>query len=157
MQSLISQNTGLKDPNGTTEVTESKDDYYVITDHAFATECKKAADATPEDTFRVVAKELNKIREFSHKEEVTKNMIHPKMSGMLDAIHTAFYQHHPLVLSVSDFILMICQGFADHMRVNAEKLRKEFVDHEGKEEVKLLSFEVPKDIIKWVPTFTHVW
>ena len=43
--------------------------------------------------------------------------------------------HQHLVLSPNDFIIMIGQGLATHINLNAEKLRKEFVNHEGKERI----------------------
>lgn len=53
------------------------------------------------------------------------------MNGFLQAVHRAFADHYPLVLSPDDVWLAIAQGFALHVNVNAEKLRSKFVKHEG--------------------------
>jgi len=52
----------------------------------------------------------------------------------------AYAGHHTLKLSVSDFLLFIDQGIANHVLENAEALRDKFVDHEGK-----LLIEVRRD------------
>jgi hypothetical protein len=48
------------------------------------------------------------------------------------------------VLTPDHIWLLICQGFARHVNVNAEKLRRDFVKHEGK---KLLEIRRP-DLVK---------
>ncbi|MDI1449994.1 DUF4419 domain-containing protein [Polyangium sp. 6x1] len=48
------------------------------------------------------------------------------------AVHEAFAQHYPLVLSPDDVWLCIAQGFGMHVNVYAEELRGRFVKHEGK-------------------------
>ena len=48
------------------------------------------------------------------------------------AVCTAFYGHYPLVLSPDDVWFCLMQGFAQHMRLNSESLRQQFVSHEGK-------------------------
>lgn len=56
---------------------------------------------------------------------------------VLEAVHTAFAQHYPLVLSPDDVWLCLAQGFALHVEANAEALRSRFVRHEGKLELEL--------------------
>lgn len=48
------------------------------------------------------------------------------------AIHLAFNDHRPLVLSPDIFWLLMAQGFANHVNANAEELRPRFVKHPGK-------------------------
>src|SRR5580658_2136668 len=48
------------------------------------------------------------------------------------AAHDAFYEHRPLTLSPDAIWFCIAQGFANHVSLNAEKLRHRFVRHEGK-------------------------
>ena len=48
------------------------------------------------------------------------------------ALHTAFTEHRPLVLSPDMFWLLITQGFARHINENAEKYRSQFAGHHGK-------------------------
>lgn len=55
--------------------------------------------------------------------------------GFLDAVHTAFDLHYPLVLSPDDIWLCIAQGFAMHLNLHAEVLRNHFVGHEGKTKI----------------------
>jgi len=54
---------------------------------------------------------------------------------VLEAVHTAFSEHYPLVLSPDDVWLCVAQGFALHAEVNAEALRSRFVRHAGKLEL----------------------
>jgi hypothetical protein len=48
------------------------------------------------------------------------------------AVHRAFVDHRPLCLSPDVIWLLICQGLANHINANAERLRSRFVRHEGK-------------------------
>lgn len=48
------------------------------------------------------------------------------------AIHLAFNDHRPLVLSPDILWLLVAQGFAHHVNANAEELRDQFVKHPGK-------------------------
>ncbi len=52
--------------------------------------------------------------------------------GLLEAVHTAFSEHRPLVLSPDHVWLTISQGVANHMVVLGERLRSRFVSHQGK-------------------------
>ncbi|AKQ69665.1 hypothetical protein A176_006577 [Myxococcus hansupus] len=54
--------------------------------------------------------------------------IHP----LLAAVHAAFAEHRPLVLSPDAVWLTIAQGVAQHVRLNAEALRSRIVRHEGR-------------------------
>jgi hypothetical protein len=58
-------------------------------------------------------------------------MLHP----LIQAIHLAFSQHRPLVLSPDGIWLTIVQGFGHHVHENAEALRDRIVRHEGKKEL----------------------
>jgi hypothetical protein len=60
-----------------------------------------------------------------------------KMNGLLRAIHEAYANHFPLVLSPDDIWLAISQGFSYHVNANAEQLRSQFVKHDGKEIIKV--------------------
>jgi hypothetical protein len=50
---------------------------------------------------------------------------------LVAAVHRAFMDHRPLVLSPDAIWLMICQGVANHVNANAGALRSRFVGHEG--------------------------
>lgn len=55
----------------------------------------------------------------------------PPAHPMIEAVHTAFAEHYPLVLSPDDVWLCLAQGFALHVEANAGALRSRFVRHEG--------------------------
>jgi hypothetical protein len=59
--------------------------------------------------------------------------IHP----LVAAIYYAFCNHHPLCLSPDMIWLLITQGFASHVNANAEKLRPQFVKHQGKATIQI--------------------
>jgi hypothetical protein len=52
--------------------------------------------------------------------------------GLVAAVHSAYSQHYPLVLTPDMIWLAIAQGFADHVNANAERLRSKFVRHQGR-------------------------
>jgi hypothetical protein len=53
-------------------------------------------------------------------------------NGLLAAVHTAYADHRPLVISPDVIWLAIAQGFAQHVGLHAERLRSKFVRHAGK-------------------------
>jgi hypothetical protein len=57
-------------------------------------------------------------------------------NGLLRAVHAAYGEHFPLVLSPDDVWLALVQGFASHVNAHADQLRGRFVPHAGQ---KLLS------------------
>jgi len=87
---------------------------------------------------------LDNCEDFSHKGRSEENIINCGMPGLMAAIHTAYAEHYALKLSVSDFIILIGQGLSRHIEVNAEKLRKQFVNHDGKETIKIQRNEFVK-------------
>jgi len=58
-----------------------------------------------------------------------------KQNLFAKAVHAAFYDHHPLILSPDIIWLTIAQGLANHVDQNAEALRHKFVGHEGQKEI----------------------
>jgi hypothetical protein len=48
------------------------------------------------------------------------------------AIHLAYHDHRPLILSPDAVWLLIAQGFANHVNANAEEMRPQLVSHAGK-------------------------
>ena len=52
--------------------------------------------------------------------------------ALVDAVHMAFANHYPLSISPDHVWMCIAQGLSTHVNANAEKLRKMFVEHEGK-------------------------
>ena len=56
---------------------------------------------------------------------------------LVAAVHLAFSEHRPLVISPDVVWLTIAQGFAQHVRNNAESLRPRFVRHQQKLELRV--------------------
>jgi Domain of unknown function (DUF4419) len=54
---------------------------------------------------------------------------------LIDAVHVAFSQHRPLILSPDDIWLVIAQGFGHHVTENSEVLRHRLVRHQGRREL----------------------
>ncbi len=52
--------------------------------------------------------------------------------GFVAAVLHAYNNHQHLSLTPDDIWLTIAQGVSDHININAEKLRYEFVNHKGK-------------------------
>ncbi|CAB9500082.1 expressed unknown protein [Seminavis robusta] len=69
-----------------------------------------------------------------------KKLVHGGTNGLVMAMVTAFAQHLPLELSPDSIWIAISYAFAKHVDQNAESLRKNFVQHEGK---KRLLVETP--------------
>ena len=63
------------------------------------------------------------------------DIIPAEMNGFMAALHYAYAYHYPLILSPDDVWLTLSQSFALHVEQHAEKLRKQFVNHEGKKEI----------------------
>ena len=59
----------------------------------------------------------------------SKGLVHP----FVGAVHQAYADHRPLVLSPDMFWLLICQGVAQHVNVHADGLRSKFVQHARKQ------------------------
>jgi hypothetical protein len=57
---------------------------------------------------------------------------HPLVHPLIEAVHLAFSEHRPLVVSPDCIWLTIVQGFAHHLLENAESLRGRVVAHDEK-------------------------
>lgn len=64
--------------------------------------------------------------------------LHPLMA----AVHLAFSEHRPLVLSPDAVWLTIAQGVAQHVRLHADRLRDRLVRHSGRKQL-VVSLETP--------------
>jgi hypothetical protein len=58
-------------------------------------------------------------------------------NNFVAALNTAYDQHLPLVLSPDILWLVIAQGLSLHVTNNAEELRHQFVNHEGKQHIEI--------------------
>jgi hypothetical protein len=64
---------------------------------------------------------------------------------LLAAVHQAFAEHRPLVLSPDIVWLTIAQGFAQHVRLNAEALQSRLVRHSGRRSLLVQVDALPMD------------
>jgi hypothetical protein len=105
-----------------------------------------------------VVRAQNALRELPYKEAVTQRFQggSTRLRGTLEAcsggdgrlvagielhpfvaaVHSAFDDHRPLVLTPDSIWLLIAQGFADHVNVNAEALRPLLVKHKGRQQLR---------------------
>lgn len=67
----------------------------------------------------------------------SQDMVPCRYHAVIEAATMAFHQHRPLVLSPDVIWLMIAQGIARHIELNAEKLRHHFVQHKDKKVLKV--------------------
>ncbi len=63
----------------------------------------------------------------------SQTFLHP----LVQAVHLAFSQHRPLILSPDSIWLTIVQGFGHHVNENAEALRDRMVRHSGKKKLEV--------------------
>jgi len=68
----------------------------------------------------------------------------PDFHAGMAAIHLAFVDHRPLVLSPDIVWLFLAQGFAHHVSAHAEALRRSFVRHAGTLEIEVRRDEFVK-------------
>jgi hypothetical protein len=71
------------------------------------------------------------------------------MHPLLGAVHHAFVDHRPLVLSPDAVWLTIAQGVAQHVRLNAEELRPRLVAHAGKQTLVVTRLSPPSSATEW--------
>jgi hypothetical protein len=77
---------------------------------------------------------------------VVADGVHP----LLSAVGRAFAEHRPLVLSPDAVWLTIGQGVAQHLRLNAERLRPRLVGHVGRRWLEVTSDgPLPRDAESW--------
>ena len=102
-----------------------------------------AADLLPEMDFRK-AIELRLHGKVDGCSNTTSPVVFSRQHGFVGAAYLAFNDHRPLVISPDHIWLLICQGFAIHVRENAEAMRHQFVAHEGKKEIRIVRPDIHK-------------
>ena len=113
----------------------------------------KSTKALPSgDAERIVLERCGSIKSESHSKFVNvpfenSGSWKPLTNAFLAAVHAAFSNHYPLILTPDVIWLCIAQGLAQHINCNAEKLRRHFVSHEGKETLTV----VRDDFVKGSP------
>ena len=80
-------------------------------------------------------------------------LIHP----FVGAVHAAYQNHRPLILSPDMFWMLITQGIALHVKNNTEKLLKEFVHFSGKESIEVRRDDFIKGAMenRWEDVFSE--
>ena len=68
-----------------------------------------------------------------------ENVVHAGSNGFVMALVTAFAEHLPLTLAPDHIWILISYAFAKHVDIHAEKLRKNFVQHEGKKRLEVVT------------------
>ncbi|MDJ1184636.1 DUF4419 domain-containing protein [Roseofilum casamattae] len=92
---------------------------------------------------------------FSHDdrfETVSAKYNHPLAHGihpLAFAVHLAFSEHRPLLLTPDIIWLTIAQGFSHHINNHAEQFRDRFVSHSGKETLKIEVLSIPETAEQW--------
>ena len=76
----------------------------------------------------------------------------PSLHGLVMAMHVAFAQHRPLVLSPDHVWLCVAQGLGRWVDAHAEELRPRLVRHAGKKRI-----EVRNDALASDPSSTAEW
>lgn len=71
------------------------------------------------------------------------SFVHP----LIEAVHLAFSDHRPLILSPDAIWLVISQGFAHHLHEHAEELRGRLVRHSGREKLSIVVHDL--DATHW--------
>ena len=83
---------------------------------------------------------LTKLKAFQDaKAEQEGNLIESnEMNPFVQAVHLAYSFHLPLVITPDIIWHLISSQIAIHINKNAEKLREKFVNHEGKEKIRIV-------------------
>ena len=64
-------------------------------------------------------------------------MVAAEYHPLVAAVHAAFNDHRPLVLSPDMLWLLIAQGLARHLNQQSDELREQFVEHQGQATIKV--------------------
>lgn len=77
----------------------------------------------------------NPLRDKIRRSNPERTFLHP----LIEAVHVAFSQHRPLILSPDSIWLVISQGFGHHIHQNAEALRERLVRHSGRKTLTIVA------------------
>jgi hypothetical protein len=79
--------------------------------------------------------EIIKFTQIEDESKFGKEMISMEMHPFIQAIHLAYSNHLPVILTPDMIWYLIATGTSIHIRKNAERLRSKFVNHEGQKEI----------------------
>lgn len=105
---------------------------YTVAVEALLTKPPSEWPETAERTDARPAKPVEACSQY-HGQLVANVFFHPVVA----AVHRAFNDHRPLVLSPDMLWLLVAQGFANHVNANAEELRPKLVEHAGRVTIKV--------------------
>ena len=71
------------------------------------------------------------------KSELEDNLLKCEMHPFVEAVHQAYAQHLPLIISPDMIWYLITSATAIHINKNSEELRYKFVSHEGKKTIEV--------------------
>lgn len=69
--------------------------------------------------------------------EYSERVISTQFHAFISALHSAFVDHRPFVLSPDMIWLLISQGFSNHVNENSEAMRHHFVSHQEKKKIEV--------------------
>jgi hypothetical protein len=83
------------------------------------------------------------------------SMIYTNLHPFIAALHYAFADHRPVIISPDMIWLLINQSFAIHINQNPEKYRKRFVNFKGKKSISIIRNDFRKGAEKnpWIKVF----
>ncbi|MCE9668943.1 DUF4419 domain-containing protein [Myxococcus stipitatus] len=79
----------------------------------------------------------------------------PGVNPLLAAVHQAFADHRPLVLSPDAIWLTLAQGLAHHIRLDAERFRGRLVRHEGRQALSVALRSPPRGDAEFQALFSE--
>lgn len=98
--------------------------------------------------FQLEKRFQEQVLAFSHND--TLEVIQDKgIHSLAFAVHAAFSEHRPLLLTPDIIWITLAQGFAQHINNNAETLRSRFVRHQGKQELVVEALQIPQQTQRW--------
>jgi hypothetical protein len=108
-------------------------------------EVEPAKEALPSQPLRALYPDAIAIGGDPELRVIAHGEVHP----LLAAVGRAFADHRPLVLTPDAVWLTIAQGVAQHVRLNAERLRGRLVRHDGRKRLTLATSGVPQNPTEW--------
>ena len=75
--------------------------------------------------------------QFCETEKNSSNLLDCSVHPFVEAIRTAYGYHYPLVITPDIIWYLISSGVCEYIDRNSEKLRYKFVDHKGKQPIKV--------------------
>jgi len=141
------------DPSGVTFVVEH--DLRPSGPYSYGKNTKRLSEPEPSDSLSSAWEKVGGTVEAMSLAPPGTVAVFTKQNLFAKAVHAAFFDHHPLVLSPDIIWLTIAQGLANHVDQNAEALRDQFVSHEGKKELVIERPEFVKGspLNDWVGVF----